>query len=439
MSGPKVDEAKLVRQKQEQLERERQKRIKEIREAIEAYKDMCDNIRDFIQEVKASFLDEQHRLSEIPELTVHFKEVENIKKKTVSELQILLSTTPGNELSSIHEETDNLKKGMKNISEQYKQETCKLRIWVDEIIQKQKQLSDYDRFSDLLSGMEKSDVSEIEEMKDETYNDYVWEENLHVLKDRIERDKSKWFCEEGVMPYKDQILKLLGEVQSMITKQNEISITIVRQIGDAYEQLSWKIKEELKLYKDIYADYISECVPINITPKPLSAFSSVGALKKEICNIRQTAQKEMIRSYIQSQIDDVMSKFDYNVVNSTNLKPASKGILKLYKIEDDLGIQVFVSDQSRVTMNVVAIGSSEDISEEENEKLYDEQCAFCRQHPNIIKELETRGIVFNKLVHHTPDRKYNRKIKIEGSSLKKSTKKRSTKSVKMMEKKRGNK
>ena len=61
-------------------------------------------------------------------------------------------------------------------------------------------------------------------------------------------------------------------------------------------------------------------------------------------------------------------------------------------------------------MRVVGVGFDSEISETENEKLFQEQCAFCTMHPQITAELAMRGVLLQTKKHMPPDRKFNKKI-----------------------------
>ena len=84
----------------------------------------------------------------------------------------------------------------------------------------------------------------------------------------------------------------------------------------------------------------------------------------------------------------------------------------MYGVNDHTAIHVFVSDEQQVAMRVVGIGFDETITAEEDEQLYEQQCAFCSMHPQITQELALRGVMLTTKKHLTPDRKYNKKIKV---------------------------
>ena len=61
-------------------------------------------------------------------------------------------------------------------------------------------------------------------------------------------------------------------------------------------------------------------------------------------------------------------------------------------------------------MRVVGIGFDSNISAAEDERLFQQQCAFCSLHPQITKELEMRGVVLHTKKHMAPDKKFNKKL-----------------------------
>ena len=98
------------------------------------------------------------------------------------------------------------------------------------------------------------------------------------------------------------------------------------------------------------------------------------------------------------------------MIQSDLLKESADAGQVLYGVDDGTAISVFVSDENQLTMRVVGVGFDSEISEEENERLYRQQCAFCSLHPQITKELEMRGIILRSKKHLPPDRKFNKKL-----------------------------
>ena len=77
------------------------------------------------------------------------------------------------------------------------------------------------------------------------------------------------------------------------------------------------------------------------------------------------------------------------------------------------------------TFKVVGIGFDEELNEKESDRLYEEQCNFCSMYPELINELKTRGIIFEKVNYNEPDRKYNTKIKLKNNFENRNNKRKS--------------
>ena len=83
------------------------------------------------------------------------------------------------------------------------------------------------------------------------------------------------------------------------------------------------------------------------------------------------------------------------------------------------------TEQQMFTFKVVGIGFDEELNEKESDRLYEEQCNFCSMYPELINELRTRGIIFEKVNYNEPDRKYNTKIKLKNNFENRNNKRKS--------------
>ena len=188
----------------------------------------------------------------------------------------------------------------------------------------------------------------------------------------------------------------------------------------------------------MYSDYLKEIFYSGKENKKLiKDFSSKEELEKEIESLKIKNQEITKRDYIQEQLDEVMRKHGYNVIDSADILKDRKENEILYGVNDSTGINVFMSDDSSlVTMKVVGIGFDEEITERESDRLYAEQCNFCSMHPELVDELRTRGIIFEEKKYNKPDKRYNSKIKVKNTvNNRKSNRKKSkeiTQNVKKM-------
>lgn len=182
-----------------------------------------------------------------------------------------------------------------------------------------------------------------------------------------------------------------------------------------YLKISALIRIQMHSMKLLYQQYQNECfdMPENEIKK-FSDFQTPEEITQETEHIRQKAGTALEKDYIRRQIDDVMTKYGYDVLQSELLSPADGQTL--YQVNSDTAVNVFVSDQNQVTMRVVGIGFDTNITPEEDETLFQEQCAFCRMHPQIVEELALRGILLQEKKHLPADKKYNKKIQTESRS-----------------------
>ena len=111
-----------------------------------------------------------------------------------------------------------------------------------------------------------------------------------------------------------------------------------------------------------------------------------------------------------------MAMLGYNLVDSDILVDIYDSGQILYGVDDNSAIDVFVSNDNQVTMRVIGIGFDSQISDKEDDALYQKQCAFCSMHPQITAELEMRGVILHTKKHLPPDRKYNKKIKTKNTT-----------------------
>ena len=163
--------------------------------------------------------------------------------------------------------------------------------------------------------------------------------------------------------------------------------------------------------KNVYDEYLKEFLDSEETPRPISSFGDENEIRKAIETEQEKARERISGEYVRRQIDEIMGKHGYKVVHSELLKEMNEKGQILYGIDDDTAVDVFVSDSSQVTMRVVGIGFDSEISDEEDEELYKKQCAFCSMHPQIVRELEMRGVILRTVNHLPPSKKFNKKIK----------------------------
>ncbi len=190
----------------------------------------------------------------------------------------------------------------------------------------------------------------------------------------------------------------------------------IKRLFGEYQKMSATIKDNMAEMDALYSEYLKECFDLSMPVKDMSEFESKKDIEEEIIDVKEYAETNMSKEFIKRQIDEVMAKHGYDVIRSDMLTEANQNGQILYGVNQETAIDVFVSDESQVTMRVVGIGFDSTVSETENEKLFQQQCAFCSMHPQITAELALRGVILHTKKHMPPDRKFNKKIQTKTKS-----------------------
>lgn len=203
---------------------------------------------------------------------------------------------------------------------------------------------------------------------------------------------------------------------------------------EEFEKTVNLLQRDMDGMRAVYAEYCRELFDASEEPRAIGEFDSVEELRKAIKEAKEAAAGRVSKEYIRRQIDEVMQKHGYDVVRSDMLEAATESGQILYGVDAETAINVFVSEENQVTMRVVGIGFDDHITGEEDERLFQQQCAFCSLHPQITKELEMRGVILHTKKHMPPDKKFNKKIQTKVKSDTQ-TQSRAKKELKRTEKK----
>ena len=190
----------------------------------------------------------------------------------------------------------------------------------------------------------------------------------------------------------------------------------IAQYGEELQRKIEFIKRDTEEALDLYAEYIRECFDTAGEPKKFGDFSDKGEIKREISAVKAKAEAALSKEYIRRQIDEVMAEHGYDIIRSDVLSEAQARNMILYGVNDDTAINVFVSEENNVTMRVVGVGFDTEMTESEEDELFEQQCAFCKIHPQITEELKKRGVILETRKHNPPDRRFNTKLKVRRSA-----------------------
>ena len=270
----------------------------------------------------------------------------------------------------------------------------------------------FSNFSKDLDENKENEVS-IEEISDEI---------LEELSNFIELDKYTVKDRQQVLDMENEILNLKKENIGL-----EIKKSLLLEKKEYIKERLKKIKFDNKEVESLYDDYLKEAYYLNLDIKPIREFSSKDEIENEIKILKEKSKNISEKTYIKRQLDEVMEKHGYNMMDSEYIEKSMGNNRLLYSVNDSTGIDVFISDTQKqmLTLKVVGIGFDEEITERESDRLYQEQCNFCSMFPELVEELEIRGIILEKVKYNEPDKKFNSKVKLKKSSGNRNNKKKS--------------
>ena len=249
----------------------------------------------------------------------------------------------------------------------------------------------------------------------------VSNDNIEIIMKEIFEDLTNFLeAKEYIVKYRQQIFDMRNQILELEREVLDLDIKkklILEKKVSIKNELK-KIEFENKKVEALYEDYLKEAYSIDYSNiKPIKDFSSNEEIKNETEILRKKAQSFSEKNYIREQVDEVISKYGYNMISPEYIEKSNKKNRLLYQVDNSTGIEVFMSDteQQMFTFKVVGIGFDEELNEKESDRLYEEQCNFCSMYPELINELKTRGIIFEKVNYNEPDRKYNTKIKLKNN------------------------
>ena len=259
----------------------------------------------------------------------------------------------------------------------------------------------------------------------------VSNDNIEIIMKEIFEDLTNFLeAKEYIVKYRQQIFDMRNQILELEREVLDLDIKkklILEKKVSIKNELK-KIEFENKKVEALYEDYLKEAYSIDYSNiKPIKDFSSNEKIKNETEILRKKAQSFSEKNYIREQVDEVISKYGYNMISPEYIEKSNKNNRLLYQVDNSTGIEVFMSDteQQMFTFKVVGIGFDEELNEKESDRLYEEQCNFCSMYPELINELKTRGIIFEKVNYNEPDRKYNTKIKLKNNFENRNNKRKS--------------
>ena len=209
--------------------------------------------------------------------------------------------------------------------------------------------------------------------------------------------------------YKNSAQKTMDEVKAIdkSDKHNEYS-----RLNDSFHAILFEADSANREYME----YRAYCQILKLPPKEINQFSDARAVSAEKKLLMASCKEINEREYIINGVNDAMTNLGYNIISSEYV---SKRHDSLYEFTDDAGIEVFISEDGTMIMQLVAMGDDKDLSAKESQNLVNEMANFCERYPEIKNALKAKGIILKQERLLPPDAGFARKVNIGRSTAKK--------------------
>ena len=397
MSGPKVDVAELRRQEKERLAQARRRRL-----------DSADKIHKMINSLENALGNDLDLMLSDPDMKPSCDRLINLRDECLKELEELEKTIKkGTELLDV----DALMREADSIVKRFSDQAQGEMQLVGQLSQASTEFQNRKAERERQAQMKRKKIEKLSNKKDAPQSS-VSESDVDEQIELFDEAITEFMTNPMTSKHKNSLLLIAQDLKELVTSDIalEKKSRRISHLFDDYEKMVGLINSEMEDMRLLYDEYVKECFDLDTAPMSLGDFEGKKHLEATLIGTRQAAEKKLSKDYIKRQIDEVMMKHGYDVVRSDMLQEVSDKGQVLYGLNDDTAIDVFVSDDSQVTMRVVGIGFDSQISDSENERLFEEQCAFCGMHPQITAELAMRGVILHTKNHMSPDRKFNKKI-----------------------------
>lgn len=402
MSGPKVDIAEIRNQEAKRLENLRKQRLEladYIRGCI-AKVDKCTNLNSSL---------EYHKLQAISD------KIGVQQRETISSLQKLINQVKlGNEMLDM----DRIKNQADALMRHFGVTVQDDVVLMNDILKNDVEYKQMQQQSEKMSQLKRKQII-ILSSENENSEEVITEKIISEMHESFENEIKDFINSDAVTSkHKNIILSVSEDLKNIM--ESDISLEKkekrIKRLFEEYQKIKTRAEREMSEMKEVYNELIKESFDMTINIPSVSEFSSVKEIEEAIEAMKIKAKTCLSKEYIRRQIDEVMSKHGYDVVRSDILEQTADNGQVLYGVNENTAINVFVSDENQVTMRVVGIGFDSDISASEDERLFEQQCAFCSMHPQITAELAMRGVILHTKHHMPPDKKFNKKVKVHVKS-----------------------
>ncbi len=425
MSGPKIDFADIERIQRERLQRERLQKIALIKKATENYFNELDKIENIIHNIRYDNKELIDKYLTEKETRYVIDTILSLKRYYTGLLRGLKSDKLPEDPESINEATAELIKKIEIICNNYKQETeCYFKRIMDYDL-KAEQIKSLKSFS--VEIRNKSGGYNIENIvfnyKQTSENEKLFDTAREITDEILIYLNCEFILE------KDREV-LYNYLYGIINALKDDSISNLKTKISEYSVIRKEIENKIVNLKEAYNEYASEFVSFGKNKSQILnpyQFGSIEELEEETERIKRLARYEMEQNFIKEQLDEVMKSFGYGLCESIVLDECHKGKHYLCNHENsDNAIHVYISESNTIMLETVEsideetetpsvinaeIIASDKLDDNALDKALERQGQFCKMHPEIVKELEKRGVILSEKNHKAPDKRHAKKVK----------------------------
>lgn len=402
MSGPKLSAAEIEAQRRAQLERERQERLRRLREAQSKY-----------NTAKAYVVEHRMQLSEFLD-----DSIAAIRAVSTAGADTLMTA-----INKILARMD-----MNPVANSASKEA-----WIDSAIKSQERVLKLFNEGKMLIEQEANRIgvynaraltaaqhaSASNSIENAVRGDTQVQKSIEftpIPTDSIEVHLSSCLSElRELLDHKQTpMLKttaaLVREVKRILTNtEHGQENNIEREAQDIINR-EQDLIDEIEECKELYEEYYAVAAIVNAEPLDLTDFSGAEMLEQEMNDLKCRYQREDEMDYIADQVNQVMLELGYEFVSSHVLQQESEKDMSVYSADEETGVVVYTGENGEVMMQVVSLGDTEEMSDEEIEESLDLQLSFCSSHQDIVDELRNRGILLRQMNYQPPRREHAKKI-----------------------------
>lgn len=388
-----------LKREQENLKRNLKENLKQLDNSLSEMKRIKNKISNLTKEFNSDFFIEQisEKLSFFIQQIISFDRTINIDKnellKKIEQCKELLN--------QIH-------------SEDIQQYEYKLEQWFLE--QKEKRIQ--------------SDMEHFEKHEQKGYIDITFskEENLDTYQLIAEDIEKTLLSTEFLQSDRKDFKGILNKIYELMNN-NKISFNEKKEELEKLS-LSYKSAKQFRYkraleFQEFYCEYCTLTELLNYKAKEEIQFPSLESIKKEIAKLKEKISERNHLQYIAQSVDEVMEDMGLNIIDSEILiEKDSYSEHNIYQFENDGALNVYMSENGSVMMEVAITGKGKELNETEKQNAVAKMISFCSKYPEIRTKLEAKGLVFQKINNLPPIEAFAKKQdiqEIEKKSLEKAT------------------